>query len=799
MGVASALNTALTGLTAAETTIEVVGNNLANSNTVGFKASEANFATQFLQTRGLGSAPSANSGGTVPRQIGLGTMVADITPDFNQGTIEISANPSDLAIQGDGFFIVQGNSGEELYTRNGIFKLNAQNQLVSITGNRVLGYGVNDQFQIQTGSLVPIEIPLGNEQVAVATSNVYLEGSLFPTGDLATTAEIIQTGILGDASYTYPPDDTNAAAAVPPNVSGSSGSLLAGGLPAGTYNYRVGFANSAHVAGVDDEGVLSEVIGGPFVSTGVERVDLTLLPDPAAEDYSYLRVYRSTDGDPYEYIGELPATGAPLTFSDSGLADGGAYNEDTLEDFSYSYYVTFYNATRESRPSEVIAQIDAGDGGRIRLTDLPTSGEWTGRRIYRNLSTDDSSFHRVATIGDMTTTAFIDTMSDTTLAGEPELNRDGPTITVDTLLTDVRTRSGDSYEQVFEAGTLALTASKGGQDLTTKTMGITSGTRVSDLIDFMQGTMGIHTVPGPDDLHPIPPDAGSGSNPGGSLTTDGRIQFISNNGLGNALSIDSSGMQLTTASGADSVDLPFNSSQTAIGESVSADLVVYDSLGIQLSAEMTVVLESSDSSSTTYRWFANSPEDTRTIDEIDPNTGLITFDSVGNLISSSNNTIQIERGDVASVSPLSFSLDFSQISGLDSNSPFMRLAWQDGSEAGTLTSFIIGEDGTIRGVFSNGVTRDLGQIRLARFANPNGLEQKGQNMFASGVNSGLPLEGNPGEQGIGTIIAGAVELSNTDIGSNLVDLILASTMYRGNTRVITTAQQMLDELLSLRR
>ena len=88
MGLASALTTALSGLTAAETTIDVVGNNLANSQTVGFKASEALFATQFLQTQSLGSAPTANTGGTNPRQVGLGTQVAEISPNFTQGTIE---------------------------------------------------------------------------------------------------------------------------------------------------------------------------------------------------------------------------------------------------------------------------------------------------------------------------------------------------------------------------------------------------------------------------------------------------------------------------------------------------------------------------------------------------------------------------------------------------------------------------------------------------------------------------------------------------------------------------------------
>src|SRR5512135_1085176 len=102
MGLASALSTALTGLTAAETTIDVSGNNLANSQTVGFKESDVAFTTQFLQTLSLGSAPTDNTGGTNPRQTGLGTQVAEIAPDFTQGTIQSTSVPSDVALQGDG-------------------------------------------------------------------------------------------------------------------------------------------------------------------------------------------------------------------------------------------------------------------------------------------------------------------------------------------------------------------------------------------------------------------------------------------------------------------------------------------------------------------------------------------------------------------------------------------------------------------------------------------------------------------------------------------------------------------------
>src|SRR5208283_2362041 len=148
MSLASAMSTALTGLNASETQIDVIGNNLANANTAGFKASDVLFANQFLQTQSVGSAPTATNGGTNPQQQGLGVEVADITPNFSQGTISAANSPTDLAIQGDGFFIVQGENDQQNYTRNGTFTTNSQNQLVTATGNRVMGYGINNNFEI---------------------------------------------------------------------------------------------------------------------------------------------------------------------------------------------------------------------------------------------------------------------------------------------------------------------------------------------------------------------------------------------------------------------------------------------------------------------------------------------------------------------------------------------------------------------------------------------------------------------------------------------------------------------------
>ncbi len=240
--------------------------------------------------------------------------------------------------------------------------------------------------------------------------------------------------------------------------------------------------------------------------------------------------------------------------------------------------------------------------------------------------------------------------------------------------------------------------------------------------------------------------------------------------------------------------------QEAEGQSAASDFIVYDSLGVPINVRVTAALESRTDEETIYRWYADSPENsTQGGTDIAVGTGLLRFDGNGNFVSASNSRIAINRQGIPSVSPLQFDMDFGLVSGLATQDATLAATRQDGSEPGVLNSFVIGEDGTIRGVFSNGVTRDLGQLQLARFANPVGLEARGLNMFAKGINTGLPVQGGPGENGIGSVIGGALELSNTDIGQDLVELVLASTQYRGNSRVITTSQQLLDELLNLRR
>ena len=816
MGLASALTTALTGMTAAETQVDVVGNNLANSQTVGFKASSSVFATQFLQTQGLGSSPSSGSGGTNPRQTGLGTRIAEITPDFSQGTIEVSANASDLAIQGEGFFIVQGSSGEQLYTRNGVFKTNSNNELVTVTGHRVLGYGIDDNFQIQTTSLVPLEIPLGSAAVAQATQNVYLEGVLSPSGNVATTAGVIQSTVLGDTIVPRPAGTTTASVAATPNSSTVVATNIegtGGTHPEGvTYRYRFTF--------VDDSGTESlpsnEVVVTIPPGNGLADNTITLNPMPSAAGYSNVKIYRTEAGGSDFFHLDTAATGA--SYADDNTVPLSTDPLDTTSiNGNYTYLVTYYrDGEEESRPSPLIGPQNIVNG-RIQLNNLPVPpvpGPEDGFpaydkiRIYRSLSTDSNQFFLTGevAVGEVFTDSRTDAdISNLATPGNKAIDLDGPKVDSNTLLVNVVKRDGLNFENMFSEGSLSFTARKGGRALATKTFEVTPTSTLQDLMSFMQDSLGIQTSiddpqnPLPNSLNNITGE--SAPLAPGVVISNGRIRVVGNNGVDNSVEIDLSSFRVTTSDGAvETPSLGFGTIQNAVGQSAVADFIAYDSLGIPMNVRVTAVLESVSDSATTYRWFADAANNSpATGSDISVGTGLITFDGEGNLVSTTNDRVTIQRRNMPSSDPLEFTLNFGQVSGLSSNNSSLAATRQDGSAAGTLTSFIVGEDGKVRGVFSNGVTRDLGQIQLARFSNPAGLEQLGQNMFGIGVNSGLPVQGTPGDDGMGKVIAGALELSNTDIGKNLIDLVLATTQYRGNARVITTAQQLMDELLNLRR
>ncbi|MEN6460456.1 MAG: flagellar hook protein FlgE [Syntrophomonas sp.] len=175
------------------------------------------------------------------------------------------------------------------------------------------------------------------------------------------------------------------------------------------------------------------------------------------------------------------------------------------------------------------------------------------------------------------------------------------------------------------------------------------------------------------------------------------------------------------------------------------------------------------------------------------------FDYTGSIADSTKAqiTLPIDRS-AAGANNMSVTLDFSQFTQFDAKST----AWaeyQDGFAKGDLTSFNVGIDGTIQGVYSNGISKNLARVAIANFQNPTGLLQKGSSMFQVSNNSGDARIGAPGEEGMGTIIPGSLEMSNVDISEEFTDMIVTQRGFQANSRIITTSDEMLQELVNLKR
>ncbi|MFP4034673.1 MAG: flagellar hook-basal body complex protein, partial [Desulfovermiculus sp.] len=123
---------------------------------------------------------------------------------------------------------------------------------------------------------------------------------------------------------------------------------------------------------------------------------------------------------------------------------------------------------------------------------------------------------------------------------------------------------------------------------------------------------------------------------------------------------------------------------------------------------------------------------------------------------------------------------------------------QNGFASGTLEDVSVDKDGIITGAYSNGQSRDLAQVGLAKFANPNGLLQDGNNLFTETQASGLAAVGPPGS-GAGTIRSNSLEQSNVDIAEQFSDMIVTQRAYQANSRTITTSDEMLQEVINLKR
>ena len=164
----------------------------------------------------------------------------------------------------------------------------------------------------------------------------------------------------------------------------------------------------------------------------------------------------------------------------------------------------------------------------------------------------------------------------------------------------------------------------------------------------------------------------------------------------------------------------------------------------------------------------------------------LVFDASGALTSPTSLTLGTVAVDLTTVTGYS---------GLDT----VQSGGQDGQAAGTLLSFSLGADGTITGAFSNGLKQTIGRIALGSFTNPAGLEKAGGSLYRTTVNSGGAQVGTAGTGGRGSLAGSALEMSNVDLSSEFTSLIVAQHGFQANSRIITTSDEVLNELVNLKR
>ncbi|MCU1606383.1 MAG: flgE [Modestobacter sp.] len=177
-------------------------------------------------------------------------------------------------------------------------------------------------------------------------------------------------------------------------------------------------------------------------------------------------------------------------------------------------------------------------------------------------------------------------------------------------------------------------------------------------------------------------------------------------------------------------------------------------------------------------------------------TKKLTFDAAGNLTPPTDATLKFAPRNASWPAPVT--LDMSKLTQYGGKTT-VTATEQDGSAMGTLQSFALSNDGTITGVYSNGLRQSIGQLALATFSNPGGLAKAGNSSYSTGDNSGVALIGVAGTGGRGSLSAGALEMSNVDLAEEFTNLIVAQRGFQANSRVITTSDQVLQELVNLKQ
>jgi flagellar hook-basal body protein len=789
--------TSLTGLNSATAQLGVTSNNIANVGTTGFKRSRADFGDIFS------TSPLQKSSSN----IGQGVSLKQVSQEFSQGNVTTSGNSLDLAITGDGFFPLRSPDGlQEVYTRNGSFLLNDQNNVVNSAGQRLLAAAVDSSGKADLSKLAVLNIPPKTSGMARETTKIQL-GLNLPADANVITADFDRTN---PATY-------NKSTALTVYDSGGNGYL------ATVYYVKTQGASPS----------MPESKWQSYVYVGNSKVTPALMQ---AADKNNQKLYVNKYGDiqPESAIQDELVTGKTAMFSLNQLTDKRISQPAKVNGAE----ATLIAAGAGVAPADV-GKIDLSAGAKFSLSvdgsaavdiTLPaTTGKLSPEDMAQklsnaiNLAFGDSKLYTPAVTtkdsnGKETTTPAIDD------------RRYGMEVKYDTAAKQFIIYSGTTGDK--SSVELKVSAT----DPAATKLGLADKVDIAVTVDAVRG---------------------KASNPavlyGGAITvnTSGSVSI---NDLNNKFSFTVNGVKATVTLPAPNntgtiKDLA-TSLQTAINEKFENDdpagkpirgvKVGFDEVNNRLvfttgntgdgaSIKVTGSADWGLSNTETARgstssWYAMR-QFTETVDGIqkpqfiDENgdqtalrdgftvlpawspiyldRGELSFDLSGKTLSPRTNmlfeTAFLEGGKGA----LTMQIDFTQ--STQYSSPFSVLSQsQDGAPEGDLMGLDIGVDGLVSANYSNGAQQSLGKIVLANFSSPTGLRQVGDASYLSSATSGVAKIGEAGSAGFGTIRAGATERANVDLTKELVDLITAQRNFQANAKAIETSSTMTSAIINIR-
>jgi flagellar hook protein FlgE len=690
------LYSGVSGLNANLVEIDVIGNNIANSNTIGFKSGRVTFSEMLTQSLRAASRPvSGGRGGTNPQQVGLGTQVGGIDSDFTQGNFQTTGVKTDLALQGQGFFILSDGI-QNTYTRAGVFGLDSENNLVNpSTGLRVQGVLADENGEIQAGVMQDIYIDPSLVMPAEASTMLSLSGNLDSDSDAVET-------VLESNSFL---------------VAAEGGDEL------------------IHLAGQRDG--FFDLHEGDLISVSVMVNDSLISPSPFVVGGIY-PAGGSTYQDLVNWLDETFQTGQGMALDFSIGADG-----------------------------SLQVQNNTGD----QLVNLSLS---VGGKANFNVN---FQFPNSILAGETASTANGE-------AGELRAPAQS-----DDLFSQLYNEDGQSLDLDLSGGstTIEIQGTRGGEAITRQAMTVDATTRVSDFLTALQAAFRISS-------NPV------------EMNEEGQIIMHGEVGTANALG-DVSITEVRAAGSTNSIiesSFTFLQTQQARDEQqFSTATTVYDSLGGAHTINFTFQKVSGINE---WIWSAEMEGNEELMMGA---TGRVRFTESGAVSNFSfddgSSTLVFRPQPVGEEGAelVSLSIDYGDIGGVNGLTQFEgRGSLQsiaDGITAGQLVDFEIDQNGLVIGQFSNDSVRNLARIGIAMFSNPAGLVREANNTYRRSGNSGQAIETFAGEDHGTVIVPGTLETSNVDLAEQFTRLVIAQRAFQANSRVISTSDEIMQELVTIIR